>query len=154
METGKDTFDNIQSALSEISFYIDLARRKIDKIGQLDRSAYRLLGELSEEGPLGITTIADKFKLDISTVSRQTAALITKGLIQRISDPKDRRTSLLEITPMGNQKFHEVKMARKTLYRKLMNDWPEKDCQQFEEYLTRLNQSIADMFDSVSVTEH
>ncbi|MGV3465375.1 MAG: MarR family winged helix-turn-helix transcriptional regulator [Heyndrickxia sp.] len=138
----KDTFDNIQSAISELVLHIEFARRKDEKIGQLDRSAFRLLAELDEQGPMGVNDLADKFQLDNSTVSRQAAALVSKGLLRRVPDPKDGRISLLEVTPLGHDKFHEVRMARKELYRELLADWPEEECKQFEEYLMRLNESI------------
>jgi DNA-binding MarR family transcriptional regulator len=70
MERGKDKLDNIQSELSEFILHIEYARRKDEKMGQLDRSAFRLLAELSEEGPMGINALADKFKLDNSTVGK------------------------------------------------------------------------------------
>ncbi|KQL54905.1 MULTISPECIES: MarR family winged helix-turn-helix transcriptional regulator [Heyndrickxia] len=141
----KDTFDNIQSAISELVLHIEFARRKDEKIGQLDRSAFRLLTELEESGPMGINDLADKFQLDNSTVSRQAAALVSKGYIRRIPDPKDGRISLLEVTPIGHEIFHEVRIARKELYRDLLANWPENDCKQFEEYLIRLNKSITDL---------
>jgi hypothetical protein len=49
MERGKDTLDNIQSELSEFILHIESPRRKDEKMGQLDRSAFHLLAELSEE---------------------------------------------------------------------------------------------------------
>lgn len=145
MEKGKDTLDNIQSAISELFLHTESARRKDEKIGQLDRSAFRLLAELDERGPMGINDLVDKFQLDKSTVSRQAAALISKGFICRVSAPKDGRISLLEVTPIGHDKFHEVRKARKALYRELLADWPEKNCKQFAEYLMQLNQSIIGM---------
>jgi DNA-binding MarR family transcriptional regulator len=153
MEKGKDTLDNIQSAISELFLHIESARRKDEKIGQLDRSAFRLLAELDERGPMGINDLVDKFQLDKSTVSRQGAALISKGFIRRVPDPKDGRISLLEVTPIGHDKFHEVRMARKALYRELLDDWPEKNRKQFEEYLMCLNKSITDMLQQRVLTE-
>src|SRR2546421_3316121 len=57
----------------------------------LDRSAVLLLAELQSQGPLGISMLATNLQLDISTASRQTAALEAKGLVERLSDPEDGR---------------------------------------------------------------
>lgn len=145
MEIKKDIFDKIESELAELLLHTEFVRRKDEKMGQLERSAYRLLAELSEKGPKGINALAEQFLLDKSTISRQTAALVSKGLIRRIPDPKEGRISLLEITPMGLEQLHEVRTARKTLYHKLMKHWPEKDRKQFESYLMRLNKSFIEI---------
>lgn len=46
-----------------------------NKIGNLERSAYLLLRQLDEFGPARVKELAEAFKLDISTLSRQAAAI-------------------------------------------------------------------------------
>ncbi|MCY0903164.1 MAG: MarR family transcriptional regulator, partial [Firmicutes bacterium] len=63
-------------------------------IASLDRSAYLLLAELDEAEALSVSVLADSLFLDISTASRQVAALEAKGLVARITDPEDGRACL------------------------------------------------------------
>jgi len=142
MESGKDTIDIIQTEIDVLQIQVAFARKRDEKIGALDRSAARLLGELYEKGPLGISALADIFQLDISTVSRQIAALEAKGYAIRIPDPKDGRVSLLEITPSGKKQFIEVRQARRNLYNELLVDWSEEERKKFGEYLQKLNRAI------------
>lgn len=142
METEKDKIDIIQTELSEINLHIEFTRKKDERICQLDRSAFRLLAELNERGPMRITRLAELFQLDNSTVSRQTAALVSKGYIQRVPYDKDGRISLLKVTPAGNAKFEEVRKARQDLYRELLSDWDQEDQKKFGDYLIRLNKAI------------
>lgn len=144
MEIEKETMDIIQSELGELILHIDFGRRLDAKIGKLDRSAFRLLGELEQKGPMGISALADVFRLDNSTVSRQTAALVAKGLLKRVPEPKDGRISLLKITPLGRKQYEEVRLARIQLYKELLDEWSETDRNQLAEYLTRLNKSITE----------
>ncbi len=67
--------------------------------------AYLLLRRLDEFGPARVKELAESFKLDISTLSRQAAALESKELIQRFSDPSDGRVSLFAITKLGKQRL-------------------------------------------------
>src|ERR1700760_3477817 len=66
----------------------------------LDRSGYQLLGRL-ELGPLSLSGLAEAFRLDVSTVSRQVAALRRKGLVERIPDPDGGMAKLLRPTRLG-----------------------------------------------------
>ncbi|WJH33796.1 MarR family transcriptional regulator [Paenibacillus sp. CC-CFT747] len=62
----------------------------------MDRSSYTLLTQLSQKGgPAGVKALADEFRLDVSTVSRQTTLLEAKGYVKRVPDPEDGRSSFL-----------------------------------------------------------
>ncbi|MGA9582203.1 MAG: helix-turn-helix domain-containing protein, partial [Allosphingosinicella sp.] len=47
----------------------------------LDRSAYLLLARIQAEGPKSIGELSELFRLDASTVQRQTGAAMSAGLI-------------------------------------------------------------------------
>jgi DNA-binding MarR family transcriptional regulator len=139
MKSEKDTPLGIIE--HEISLLVRRAQSADLKTGKLDRSAYLLLGELDENGPRTISALAEKFQLDISTISRQTAALEAKELVERLTDPADARVSLLQITQLGHSLFHEVRQARLDRYAKLFKDWSPEELRQFGEFLMRLNRA-------------
>src|ERR1700730_6392438 len=71
------------------------------KIGNLERSEYLLLDQITSHGSAGVKTLADEFNLDISTVSRQAATLKKKGYVYKIPDPLDKRAYSFQITDLG-----------------------------------------------------
>ncbi|MFP7445845.1 MarR family transcriptional regulator [Bacillus infantis] len=112
------------------------------KIGQLERSAYLLLRQLDEFGPARVKELAEAFKLDISTLSRQAASLESKDLIKRCSDPKDGRVSVFSITDLGKEKLEADIANRRAHYFKVLNDWTEEEKEIFGMLVVRLNTSF------------
>lgn len=108
----------------------------------LDRSAYLLLKKLRNEGSLAIADIAQSFQLDLSTVSRQVAALEKKGFVRRFSDAKDARVSIMEITEAGAQNLETVLKQRLLSYSEGLADWTEDEIQVFAKLLSRLNRTM------------
>lgn len=131
-------------ALDMIEVELAILYRRISnrKHGDLDRSAYLLLHQINVHGAAGVKALADEFQLDVSTVSRQTAALERKEYVFRIPDPVDRRAYSLQITELGKQVLMESKNSRKERIGTLIRDWPMEDKAKFAELLTRLNRTF------------
>lgn len=108
----------------------------------IDRSAYLILKLLDREGSSAISAISDTFQLDVSTVSRQIAALESKGFVRRNSDSGDARVSLVEITESGQQALHTAINSRLEAYTEILDGWTEDELQIFSKLLTRFNRSI------------
>ncbi len=138
-ETGIDSISVVEH---EVSLLLRLAESARKTAETLDRSAYLLLGELETRGPLGIAVLAQSFQVDLSTASRQTAALEAKGLVERLPDPDDGRISLLHITPRGRAQFQAARAARHALFDDILTDWPEEDRRRLGASLARLNGAI------------
>jgi DNA-binding MarR family transcriptional regulator len=140
MDGQRDSIAGIERQVTLFLRRAESARR--DEV--IDRSAYLLLGELAARGPLGIGALAAAFQLDISTASRQAAALEAKGLVEREQDPTDGRVSLLRISPCGRRQLETTREARLALFGSLLGGWSEDDLRQFGTYLTRLNAAIVE----------
>lgn len=108
----------------------------------LDRSAYLLLHQLYLQGSSGVRALADEFQLDISTVSRQAAALEQKGYVDKVPDPMDGRAYFYQITDLGTKMLVEYKQGRLDRLTKLLNGWSDEDCERFGDLLRKFNQSI------------
>lgn len=108
----------------------------------LDRSAYFLLGQLEDKGDQMISALANTFLLDISTVSRQIAALETKGFVKRIPHPQHVRMNLLQITDEGRKLYTEMRNNQVSRYKGVLADWSDEDKQALGAWLIRLNDSI------------
>ncbi|SDO23284.1 DNA-binding transcriptional regulator, MarR family [Paenibacillus sp. yr247] len=137
-----------EQALETIELELAILFRRVTSIaliGSLDRSAYLLLRQISENGAAGVKALADEFHLDISTVSRQTAALEQKGYVYRIPDPTDGRAYSLQITEKGAKELNETKLARlERIAKRLNDDWSEDERQQFGYLLTKFNRSFVE----------
>jgi len=121
--------------------YMDNSEKKV---GNLERSAYLLLRHLDEFGPARVKELADSFKLDISTVSRQAAALEAKELIIRFSDPSDGRVSLFTTTKLGKQKLKADKKMRLKRFEGILNEWSDAEKEMFGGLLLRMNEAFFD----------
>jgi DNA-binding MarR family transcriptional regulator len=113
------------------------------KIGTLDRSAYLLLHQISTHGSSGVKALADEFHLDISTVSRQAAALEQNGYVYRIPDPLDGRAFSLQITDLGKKELVECKQARLARVTEKLKDWSEEERQRFGQLLRKFNRTFS-----------
>jgi DNA-binding MarR family transcriptional regulator len=136
MQTEKDIIGIIGR---EIRVLVRRMTSLYNSIEILDRSAALLLAELQLRGPLGISTLATNLQLDISTASRQTAALEAKGLVERLADPEDGRVSLLQITSLGEAQLREARRIYNAMLAEMLEDWSEEDLHLFKELLVRYN---------------
>jgi len=135
----KSSIEQIEYELTTFirrAVYLDTSDRKI---GHLERAPYLLLRELDEVGATRVKELAASFKLDISTLSRQAAALEERKLITRSSDPTDRRVSLLMITEKGKEALEKDKRLRIERYESMLQGWSEKDKETFGILISRMN---------------
>jgi DNA-binding MarR family transcriptional regulator len=109
------------------------------KFGNLDRSAYLLLHQITAHGSAGVKALANKFNLDISTVSRQVAALEQKGYVHRTPDPSDGRAQLFQVTELGCQEFTHAKQERMARVEERLKNWSDEDRFLFAELLKKFN---------------
>jgi DNA-binding MarR family transcriptional regulator len=112
------------------------------KFGNIDRSAYLILHQILTQGPAGVKALADEFKLDISTVSRQAASMEQKGYVYRIPDPSDGRAYSLQITDLGKKEYFEYQQLRFEKIEAILKGWPEEEREQFGRLLRKYNRSF------------
>jgi DNA-binding MarR family transcriptional regulator len=108
----------------------------------LDRAAYVLLGRIAGDGPARLSTLADDVRLDLSTISRQVAALEAAGLVTRTTDSSDRRAWLIKATDAGYQTFVRNREVWLATMRDLLADWTDEERAEFARLFIRLNDAI------------
>ncbi|MFM1652232.1 MarR family winged helix-turn-helix transcriptional regulator [Brevibacillus sp. B_LB10_24] len=138
----KPYYEQIEHEVVMLLRRADFKRTLDGSARTMDRSAYLLLKWLDREGPSAVGVISEAFQLDNSTISRQIAALDTKGWIHRYSHPEDARISMVEITKSGREAIQAAKALRLEAYAELLNDWTEDELDIFSKLLSRLNRSI------------
>jgi DNA-binding MarR family transcriptional regulator len=83
--------------------------------GGLSPTLSAALATIDRHGPLTPSELADRERIKRPTATRLLATLEEGGLIARTSDPSDRRSSLIAITPEGRELMRTLR-TRKDAY--------------------------------------
>lgn len=134
MDERTQSLDALTQQLGVLWRLVSAAR----PIDGLDRSAIVILSELEEQKATPIGLLAEELKLDVSTASRQVAALEAKGYVTRQRDDRDGRVILACITEAGRQASHDVQEARRRIYKHVLHRWSDDELATLSSNLTRL----------------
>jgi DNA-binding MarR family transcriptional regulator len=105
----------------------------------VERAAFLLLAQLVRGGPQRLSTLADAVHSDVSTVSRQVAQLIRRGLVERRPDPTDGRAGLFAATEAGVAGLQARRRRRNEAFAEMLRDWSPHDVRRLGELLARFN---------------
>jgi DNA-binding MarR family transcriptional regulator len=143
MGMSEDSIGRIEYGVAVLVRLAELARAEKPEHDRLVRSAYLLLGELQASGPRSTAVLASAMGVDISTASRQIAPLEEQGLVARLPKPGDRRSTLVEITPLGVERLEVARRERRSSYAALLAEWTPEQREELADGLERLNTAIA-----------
>jgi DNA-binding MarR family transcriptional regulator len=138
------TVERIEREVAVLVRLAELARADKQASDRLVRSAYLLLTALDETGPMTTAALGANMGVDVSTVSRQVAPLEEQGLVSRVPNPADGRSTTIAITPLGASRLLAARAERYRIYSELLSGWSEEDRDRLASYLHRLNAAIAD----------
>ena len=147
---GRDDEDTELAIGRQVGRFIRLSERlfatlKWNEAGRgLERPAYVLLSRIAVDGPFRPSALATDVSLDLSTISRQVAALEHARLVRRYPDPSDKRASLVEATDLGREVYAENRDRWLATWQELLAGWTPQERQLFAALFTRLNESIAE----------
>jgi DNA-binding MarR family transcriptional regulator len=117
------------------------ARMAADAGGDVESATRLLLHTVAAGGPARTSALAASVHSDLSTVSRQVAALVTAGLLERRADPADGRACLLALTPAGEAAVAEHLAGRAAFFAQVLDGWTEDEMGQFSGLLARFTAS-------------
>jgi DNA-binding MarR family transcriptional regulator len=83
--------------------------------GGLSPTLSAALASIDKHGPLTPSELADRERVKRPTATRLLATLEEGGLVARTSDPSDRRSSLIAVTPAGHALLRTMR-TRKDAY--------------------------------------
>lgn len=110
---------------------------KLSRTGGVDRSTIMLIKQLVVLGPSRSSALAAAVHSDPSTVSRQIAALVRDGLVERRADPDDGRASVLAPTEAGLRLLEEQRRRIGLALARVVRQWAPDDVDKFLELLER-----------------
>lgn len=96
-----------------------------------------LLIKLTKEGPRRAGELAEMTCSDPSTISRQVAALVKAGLVERKADPADGRASILVPTEAGHTRVQEFAAVRARAVEPIVSTWSAQERSVFIDLLSR-----------------
>jgi DNA-binding MarR family transcriptional regulator len=142
---GPDAVDEVSGRLNEMLREVkQLHTTVMARVGQrVELPATGVLGTLSEHGELRMSALAEHLRLDLSSVSRQVAALERVGWVSRQRDPSDQRASLLTISRAGNDLLVRFRQERAAVLREVFQDWSPADLSAFAASLDRFTAGLA-----------
>jgi DNA-binding MarR family transcriptional regulator len=132
VEAVADTF-----VLLTRSFARARARLLAAAAHDVEWSAHIVLKVLASEGPMRSSALAERIESDPSTVSRQVAALVKNGLLERRADPEDGRACLLVPTAKADAVLSEHNDIRLEHFSRMLGDWSDDDISTFATLLRR-----------------
>ena len=97
----------------------------------VESATHVLLHTVAAEGPMRASALAAIVHADLSTVSRQVAALVSRGLLERQADQCDGRASLLAVTGAGRAAIAEHEQGRQAFFDAVLADWGTEEMRQF-----------------------
>lgn len=131
--------DEVSDRLLTLIHTVGRFRQQVQQATHMDSEwGYdAVLFHIVKHGPARASALAESTQLDPSTVSRQVAALVRDGLVERRADPHDGRASLLHPTDLGLERYDRHRSTRDTHYREMLKDWSERERTEFSDYLAR-----------------
>lgn len=91
-----------------------------------------------------VSALADSLVIDISTTSRHVSGLEADGLLNRETDPADRRASLVTLTPAGSEFLTRALEQRATLLQAATESWADDDVATLIRLLERLADDLTE----------
>ncbi|WP_169164643.1 MarR family winged helix-turn-helix transcriptional regulator [Cellulomonas taurus] len=145
MSPSEDAVSTVEAEVAMLLRLAERSRRSSPRrLGELDRSAYLVLGVLTTQGPRSVNAIADALRLDPSTVTRQVLAMERAGHVSRTVDDTDRRVTVVAATDEGRAALAETREIRGGIYREVLADWTEQERTALATALHRLNVDLDD----------
>lgn len=133
-----------EAVVRHLGSVINWARlRSFDLIHQragveVDRSGIIILTTLERLGPMRMSDLAAEIGLDRSTISRQVAAVVRSGYVQKVGDAADARASQLQLTARGNAARRKLAEAWRQIVTELLDDWSAEEQAQLGRLLGKL----------------
>ncbi len=114
------------TATSDVAARLRLAVARLQRIvrqqamGGLNLAEGSCLAIIDRHGPLSLSDVASRENLSAPTITKIVMRLENQGLIERLSDPTDRRVSLVAVSKKGAALLERVRSSRTAyLHRKL-----------------------------------
>jgi DNA-binding MarR family transcriptional regulator len=109
MPTDRDPTLRVLDELGRVVRHLTRISGGPDEVPPMTSTQRLALFELVEEGPMRLNDLAARMGISAPTASRAVDALADAGLIERLTDPNDRRALHIELTSEGRDRVERRK---------------------------------------------
>lgn len=117
-------------ALSRTMLHVDRSSQVIFRAHGLTKGQFAVLEVLYHKGELTSKQIKELILTTPGNLPVIIHNLEKEGFVSRREDPRDRRSSLLSLTPLGTKKIEEVFPENKELIEQLFSVWTKEEKEQ------------------------
>lgn len=118
----------------------EISRHASDELGS---QGFTALAVIHRAGSVRIGEVARRLGIDSSVASRQVAALMAAGHVDREPDPEDRRAWLVTVSEAGTRVLKETHRRMVDAFAGALADWPEDEVLDLAKGLHRLRDDFA-----------
>jgi DNA-binding MarR family transcriptional regulator len=108
----------------------------------LQASAYPVLLYVVDHVPTRAADIVEHLGLDKGAVSRHLGHLESLGLLQRATDPDDRRAWVLKPSALARRRVSSLRKKRRARFADKLSSWSDEELAGLAEQLARYNASL------------
>lgn len=136
----ENLINRIQLALHQLRRGMD-AQGKVAEEYQVTRPQMFLLFMLNKQRHCKLTQLAEIMEVKPSAITVMIDRLENPGYVKRMQDPDDRRSILVELTPLGKELVDKAFQERIALMRSYLARLNEQEVELFTELLEKMVQS-------------
>jgi DNA-binding MarR family transcriptional regulator len=120
--------NGLQAAELRVSLLRVARRLRAEKsVEELSDGQFSTLAVLDRRGPLTPTALAEHERVQPPSITRTLAGLIERGLVDRNTDPADRRQVIIQLTEPGAQAVKETRQRRDAWLARRLADLDPKE---------------------------
>lgn len=107
---GKETNQNLKALIALARGFMSVRRRETQTIraGGLTVAQFAVIEVLYHKGALPVSAITEKALITSGNMTMVIQNLRKMGLVEKLDNPQDKRSYLLEITDKGKKLFEEI----------------------------------------------
>ncbi len=135
--------DPVEQLIRQL-YGLGAVRRELGRAAQreLETQGFAALGAIRRRGACRVSDIATDLQVDLSVASRQIAALVSAGHVERRPDPADGRAHLLHLTDDGAAAIGRAHRQMIAVLGDALASWDPADVETLTHGLERLSQSF------------
>ena len=115
-----------------------ISTQHIREMADTSLAEWRVIVHLAVMGPRNASELSAAALVDRAEISRAVHSLEAKGYLIRSENPRNRKSSLLAVTPAGQQVYERMLRQRRHFYGELMADLKADELAQLDQLLLRV----------------
>lgn len=104
----------------------------------LARAQWQALAHVHEAGTLSQRLLQERMAIESATLTVIVELLASKGWLERLPDPTDKRVRLLRFTPDGHERWHTVPDPVAIVQSRMLAGFSDADAERTRKLLTRM----------------